>query len=175
MPTRKVGAEGAERAPPVLQWGRVVADAEGLYVYELPSDGTSFNGAASLPTRKVKHPSPTFCAAVLQWGRVVADAEGANRVRALVRAIWLQWGRVVADAEGAGSMGGTSTGQSELQWGRVVADAEGTKALGLLHKTIRLQWGRVVADAEGRPPGGVRDPFPGFNGAASLPTRKGPQ
>ncbi len=35
-----------------LQWGRVVADAEGAIGANVSLPSTSFNGAASLPTRK---------------------------------------------------------------------------------------------------------------------------
>ncbi len=41
--------------------------------------------------------------------------------------------------------------------------------------TSTLQWGRVVADAEGRRSGPRREAATCFNGAASLPTRKGPR
>ncbi len=61
-----------------------------------------------------------------------------------------------------------------LQWGRVVADAEGSAHPGASCQLASvLQWGRVVADAEGRPRRGrTRGRRCGFNGAASLPTRK---
>ncbi len=61
-----------------------------------------------------------------------------------------------------------------LQWGRVVADAEGIEQAVARAKALALQWGRVVADAEGTSPGGTSaPPWTRFNGAASLPTRKG--
>ncbi len=79
MPTRKVTiATHNVVGLMLLQWGRVVADAEGLPASTSASSTRSrFNGAASLPTRKAAYGdaagphSPT-----LQWGRVVADAEG---------------------------------------------------------------------------------------------------
>ncbi len=62
-----------------LQWGRVVADAEGRLVARPMPDAQSFNGAASLPTRKddLGHVVARH-AWELQWGRVVADAEGTR-------------------------------------------------------------------------------------------------
>ncbi len=61
-----------------LQWGRVVADAEGDW--------------ATDPNRRAE---------ALQWGRVVADAEGGRSTEIhTTPSDQLQWGRVVADAEG---------------------------------------------------------------------------
>ncbi len=80
MPTRK--AEGAHLLARLdwvrLQWGRVVADAEG-------HPGQLARPVASDP---------------LQWGRVVADAEGIVDYGGIPEHRMLQWGRVVADAEG---------------------------------------------------------------------------
>ncbi len=101
-----------------------------------------------MPTRKgprVGHGGWIW--APLQWGRVVADAEGRNRARNMPHC-------------------------SKLQWGRVVADAEGIRPPSPTHPTPELQWGRVVADAEGSRMITESAPVIGFNGAASLPTRK---
>ncbi len=77
-------AEGGwRRTVPVphtwLQWGRVVADAEGgAPSTSGPCHRTGLNGAASLPTRKVDGWRTLGTFSALQWGRVVADAEGSR-------------------------------------------------------------------------------------------------
>ncbi len=182
----------------MLQWGRVVADAEG---------GRHVHRERRRRMR-------------LQWGRVVADAEGSagpcarprtgrcasmgprrcRRGRKGIRVPdqppkLLQWGRVVADAEGPRARARAAASHRSLQWGRVVADAEGevaqpsrrlggrfngaaslptrkAKQIDALDNTDRLQWGRVVADAEGATPTSAPATSGRFNGAASLPTRK---
>src|SRR5262245_3829460 len=63
----------------------------------------------------------------------------------------LQWGRVDEDAEGV-ERSASSTSCSPLQWGRVDEDAEGERS-------------RPCASSCGR----------GFNGAASMKTRKVPR
>ncbi len=200
LPTRKAARVRPRPSPRArLQWGRVVADAEGLLAWR--------RWAAN---------------AVLQWGRVVADAEGTalRRIRRLAVASMgprrcrrgrsafpsatssmrsrLQWGRVVADAEGPTRRGGprrvepASMGprrcrrgrrrpdsrrprRSPLQWGRVVADAEGPRCdrrrrARNAHASMgprRCRRGRFTRDRHRIPVA------TSFNGAASLPTRKG--
>ncbi len=84
----------------------------------------------------------------------------------------LQWGRVVADAEGE-SPGTLRELEIALQWGRVVADAEGRRDQDGKHGEHasmgprRCRRGRRKSTARPR-----RPPGRGFNGAASLPTRK---
>ncbi len=113
--------------------------------------GSRFNGAASLPTRK---------------GRESRREHAAQRR--------FNGAASLPTRKGPRSCA-TRSGSSSLQWGRVVADAEGPYARGWSSQTMpQLQWGRVVADAEGGlcdtlHPEAIRR----FNGAASLPTRKG--
>ncbi len=177
MPTRKVTiAPWNSACSCALQWGRVVADAEGAAFAMVAWDSPCFNGAASLPTRKgVASTIGPGVSLPLQWGRVVADAEGTKiQIKHMGDKGKLQWGRVVADAEGSTTLVPWLVRFLALQWGRVVADAEGLvpdpgRGLG-----AGLQWGRVVADAEGRRIASTADPTRSrFNGAASLPTRKG--
>ena len=66
----------------LLQWGRVVEDAE------------------TLPTYRVDTIHPE-----LQWGRVVEDAETALVNVGPLLEFPLQWGRVVEDAETLGIIG----------------------------------------------------------------------
>ncbi len=195
---RRSPCRPAARSGSTLQWGRVVADAEG-------------RRSTTMDERNSR----------LQWGRVVADAEGlrphyvrfttkasmgprrCRRGRArlvpscVVSCVRLQWGRVVADAEGSEPRGleadldVASMGPRRCRRGRE-RDRDHARAAApqasmgprrcrrgrsrggcsRCHDAFALQWGRVVADAEGR-----RDPTAvaasaSFNGAASLPTRK---
>ncbi len=176
MPTRKVD----ERGEPVtisalLQWGRVVADAEGSRGprrrgsrctasmgprrcrrgrstdHELHRRGDlRFNGAASLPTRKGRR-------------RLYAASRGRQASMGPRRC---RRGRDHPRAE-RGHHRHASMGPRRCRRGR-------SRRPGPRRTTRRkLQWGRVVADAEGcsscRP--GHHGAW-GFNGAASLPTRK---
>ncbi len=102
MPTRKATQSNAETAGARLQWGRVVADAEGR------ADGVQLPAlrTASMGPRRCRRGRPAnvdareFKDEWLQWGRVVADAEGEEGELNAYYIEQLQWGRVVADAEG---------------------------------------------------------------------------
>ncbi len=113
----------------LLQWGRVVADAEGsgpLAVDRVPQR------RASMGPRRCRR------------GRAPSTSRQASSRRAL------QWGRVVADAEGRhvgeplGGVPRASMGPRRCRRGRDLDLIPGDVAR-------MLQWGRVVADAEGRP------------------------
>ncbi len=159
-----------------LQWGRVVADAE----------GTRARNPAWTPQRS------------LQWGRVVADAEGLNPVMMAHSSPRASMGPRRC-RRGRGRHTDSTSSRRALQWGRVVADAEGIAvhlpeivtilAASMGPRRCRrgrfrrreasiaegkaLQWGRVVADAEGPESSSPPRRRGCFNGAASLPTRKG--
>ncbi len=106
MPTRKGAfSNAAGEFAAKLQWGRVVADAEGSSPRSRAERAWRFNGAASLPTRKGRHRSPS------SWRRSRFNGAASLPTRkdriAIVTSTQrttLQWGRVVADAEGAARM-----------------------------------------------------------------------
>ncbi len=158
----------------MLQWGRVVADAEGDHALPSVNVADGFNGAASLPTRKASvsvvstcrplsfngaASLPTRKASVAHPGQQQPSASmGPRRCR---RGRLRPSGRTCADSGRFNGAASLPTRKAEM-------------AAKLAGVSAKLQWGRVVADAEGgcRP----RRYFltrMRFNGAASLPTRKG--
>ncbi len=138
----------------LLQWGRVVADAEGRACSSTTTaPARSFNGAASLPTRKacpeLDPARPLGCfngAASLPTRKVDHAAQRrGHRGRASMGPRRCRRGRQPAP-------GVRGVRRVALQWGRVVADAEGGPIARRRCEHDRLQWGRVVADAEGSRP-----------------------
>ncbi len=154
LPTRKAVGAGTRITGDVvgLQWGRVVADAEG---------GKELHICLSVRS--------------LQWGRVVADAEGRRRRSSTSArpssfngAASLPTRKATAAPRAPDRSTSGFNGAASLPTRKAFAHATHSAYW------LGLQWGRVVADAEGRngtPPD--RHPPSGFNGAASLPTRKG--
>jgi hypothetical protein len=156
-----------------LQWGRVLTDTE-----------ISRSGRA-IPGR-----------ALLQWGRVLTDTEIRLSWWLRVRQSKLQWGRVLTDTEIIRAGSRDSIGVSASMGPRPYGHGNLPAGSGSL-EIYRLQWGRVLTDTEmylgvfrgccpGRASMGPR-PYGhgnhrgrgvharhsvGFNGAASLRTRK---
>jgi len=84
----------------VLQWGRVIDDAEIWCRAGPPGSTCCFNGAASSMTRKSRCQSGHMDRrSLLQWGRVIDDAEMELHMSKRTKPVMLQWGRVIDDAE----------------------------------------------------------------------------
>jgi len=84
----------------VLQWGRVLWDAE----RRLAQDDSTPHRLASMGPRLVGRgkstpKSRTVTVIVLQWGRVLWDAERIYGYKDTEEPDKLQWGRVLWDAE----------------------------------------------------------------------------
>ena len=102
--TRKLGEqEVARQTASLLQWGRVMDDAETRKRDRgRQGEDSRFNGAASWMTRKLAGSGgEPYSTGLLQWGRVMDDAETLHSSSLGDRRRWLQWGRVMDDAETA--------------------------------------------------------------------------
>ena len=91
-----------------------------------------------------------------------------------VRRPGLQWGRVSDDAEML-PVWELASNPVKLQWGRVSDDAEMPCGNRQAVRWWALQWGRVSDDAEIRSIRSKDLAVFGFNGAASVMTRKWPR
>ncbi len=184
----------------MLQWGRVVADAEGCRPRSTTrSRHSSFNGAASLPTRKAAAPTPrpgTGCRASMGPRR----CRRGRTARAAVLSVALHRASMGPRRcrRGRHEPSGARTATTRaLQWGRVVADAEGTTSSSSCPDPVGSASMGPRRCRRGRPRGVTRAhralpasmgprrcrrgrrarrrrcgrAIDSFNGAASLPTR----
>ncbi len=170
------GRSGVARQPEdstdELQWGRVVADAEGSFATRARSSWACFNGAASLPTRKDDSSAGVLPRASRFNGAAsLPTRKGGEADIEKPPGFLLQWGRVVADAEGTRRFSGTSgplgasMGPRRCRRGRYADLRLRPHHHGASMGPRRCRRGR-------RPAARARGSDRGFNGAASLPTRK---
>ncbi len=175
----------------MLQWGRVVIDAERGRRRRQPDAprGASMGprrdrrgetaptaahdaaATASMGPRRDRRGEMTLEVGIkkghaLQWGRVVIDAErcvcGLHRCPATAASMGPR-----RDRRGEFRSDAMTDTQQMLQWGRVVIDAERCWPITSTPRERSLQWGRVVIDAE-RPTSSAQAwPRRCFNGAAS--------
>ena len=159
--------------PRRLQWGRVLTNAEtNVHDYGHVSPRSRFNGAAFLRTRKRRAGRRT------SRGRRCFNGAAFLRTRKLVvsatvraTAVMLQWGRVLTNAETALPDG--STPRFPLASMGPRSYERGNLVCQAEFAAIHaLQWGRVLTNAGTE--GGNRTDFvlESFNGAAFLRTRK---
>ena len=165
---------------PLLQWGRVLTNAETCAYSTAPVDRARrakdprFNGAAFSRTRKhgiqptYGFPSASFNGAAFSRTRK-PNAPGGGLEYYFV----LQWGRVLTNAETSrfpfaiGVHGPASMGPRSHERGNIIERALRVRRI------LRLQWGRVLTNAET-----LHRPFEDiaiascFNGAAFSRTRK---